>query len=242
LTENSKYNIQGVIQGDPETFVGKLSGIRALVFDWDGVFNDGTKGRYPSTYNEIDSMGINMLRFGYFLHHNLNPVTVIVTGEKNDNAIQWAKREHFHSVFLKAKNKIDILPVLRRDHGIFPEEILFIFDDIHDLSLGVACGVRILIPNPGGKMFAAYCRQNNHIDYYTANSGGNNALREISETVLHKLGLFEKTVEERIKFQGIYLEYWKIRNEVKTTVLELNYGEGQFSSPEIRKDESDTQH
>ena len=45
----------------------KLSNIKAVIFDWDGVFNSGEKGGFPSSFNEVDSMGINMLRFGYFI-------------------------------------------------------------------------------------------------------------------------------------------------------------------------------
>ena len=36
----------------------QLHGIRALVFDWDGVFNDGWKdAQGGSPFSEVDSMG-----------------------------------------------------------------------------------------------------------------------------------------------------------------------------------------
>ena len=87
----------------------KLAHIKALLFDWDGIFNSGEKGQIPSSFNEIDSMGINMLRFGYYLLHDENPVTGLVTGERNETAVKWAEREHFHAVYLKVKHKADIL-------------------------------------------------------------------------------------------------------------------------------------
>ena len=49
----------------------KLTHIKAFVFDWDGVFNNGVKNENKSSnFNEIDSMGTNMLRFSYFLKYS----------------------------------------------------------------------------------------------------------------------------------------------------------------------------
>lgn len=216
-------DIAGEIILDPEVFIKKLSNVKALIFDWDGIFNDGVKGKVPSTFNEIDSMGINMLRFGYYLIHGQNPFTAIVTGEKNETAIQWAEREHFFSVFLKVKNKADIIDLVKKGNAINPEEILFVFDDIHDLSLAKKAGVRFLVQNSGSRLFAKFCRENNYCDYITRNTGGTNALREIAETVLYTLDLFEETIKNRIEFKGIYHEYWQKRNSVKTYISELNY-------------------
>ncbi len=207
----------------PEVFIDKLSRVKALVFDWDGIFNDGVKGQIPSTFSEIDSMGINMLRFGYYLLNGYNPFTAIVTGEKNETAIQWAEREHFFSVFLNVKNKADIIDLVKKANNIQPEQILFVFDDIHDLSLAKKAGVRILVRNAGSSLFTKFCRENNYCDYITRYSGGTNALREISETVLYMLELFEKTLKLRVEFEGLYQEYWKIRNSIKTNILELQY-------------------
>jgi 3-deoxy-D-manno-octulosonate 8-phosphate phosphatase (KDO 8-P phosphatase) len=237
--ENSHQEIQGTITGRAQDLKLKLAKIKAVAFDWDGVFNNGDKGHYPSSFNEIDSMGINMLRFGYYLLNNVNPLAFIVTGEKNDIALNWAEREHFHAVYLKVKNKIDVLHLMEEKYHINRDEILFVFDDIHDLSLAMECGVKILIPNPGAQNFDALCRKMNYCDYISKNSGGQNALREISETVLFLLGLFEKTIRSRIDFQGIYFDYWQTRNAVRTEILELSYGEGSNPSPKVIKDEPD---
>ena len=51
-----------------EEIAQKFSQIKAFVFDWDGVFNTGEKnGGGSSSFNEIDSMGTNLLRFSYYL-------------------------------------------------------------------------------------------------------------------------------------------------------------------------------
>ena len=215
--------IPGEIISSEISFRDKLSHIKALLFDWDGIFNSGEKGHVPSTYNEIDSMGINMLRFGYYLLHGENPVTGIVTGEKNETALHWAEREHFHAVYFKALNKADILESFQLEYGINPGEILFVFDDIHDLSLAKKAGCSILVPNAGGRMFARYCRENKLCDYISKNSGGSNALREISEVILGLLGLFIRTVKHRAEYSETYSDYFQMRNLVKTRVQEMKY-------------------
>ena len=87
-----------------------LQSIKAFVFDWDGVFNDGRKSSdSDSTFTEIDSMGINLLRFDYWLRKKKIPMIFIVTGMKNNSAIEFSKREHFDGIFLNIKNKREAL-------------------------------------------------------------------------------------------------------------------------------------
>jgi 3-deoxy-D-manno-octulosonate 8-phosphate phosphatase (KDO 8-P phosphatase) len=215
--------IPGEITTSEIAFRDKLHHIKALLFDWDGIFNSGEKGQVPSSFNEIDSMGINMLRFGYYLLQGENPVTGIVTGARNETAIKWAEREHFHAVYLKTLHKADILESFQMEYGIQPHEILFVFDDIHDLSLSKEIGCGILVTNDGARMFQRYCKENKLCDYKTKNTGGNNALREISEVTLGLLGLFTKTVENRMTFSDIYQDYFQIRNLVKTNIREMKY-------------------
>jgi len=199
----------------------KLHHVKALLFDWDGIFNSGEKGEVPSSFNEIDSMGVNMLRFGYFLLHGENPITAIVTGARNETAIQWAEREHFHTVYLRVKHKADILETFQMEHGVRPGEMLFVFDDIHDLSLAKEVGCRMLIKNHGARMFEKYCKENKLCDYISSNTGGTNALREVSEVVLGMLGMFTKTLEHRMTFSELYREYLEMRNLSKTKIIEL---------------------
>ncbi len=223
IGKKSQHNVPGKLITPRELFTEKLKRIKALVFDWDGIFNDSSKGSGISQFNEVDSMGVNMLRFGYYLIHSQNPFTAIVTGERNETAINWAEREHFHFVHMKVKNKVDVLERITEEGSVEPGEIMFIFDDIHDLSLARECGVKILVNNFGSRLFREFCRKNKLCDYITANRGGNQALREISETVLSQLGIFEKTVKARIDFHGIYYDYYQIRNLASTNTSELDY-------------------
>jgi 3-deoxy-D-manno-octulosonate 8-phosphate phosphatase (KDO 8-P phosphatase) len=207
----------GEFTTSPGVLRDKLHNIKALLFDWDGVFNSGEKGGLPSSFNEVDSMGINMLRFGYFIMLGHIPYTAIVTGETNQAGFQWAKRERFDDVFYQVKNKVELLPVLKEKHNIEPDQVLFVFDDILDLSLAKQCGARFLVNRKANPLFNAYCIKNSLCDYLTYSSGGENAIREVSEVVLDALGKFEETIEERILFDGIYSKFLEEKTNITTS-------------------------
>ena len=181
--------------------------IKAILFDWDGVFNSGEKGGLPSSFNEVDSMGINMLRFGYYMILGRIPYTAVVTGETNQAGFKWATRERFDNVFFQVKNKVELLLVIKDEYGLEPDEVLFVFDDILDLSLAREAGVRFLVNRKANPLFNAYCVKNNLCDYITFSSGKDNAIREITEVALDSLGIFESTIEERIYYNGIYKSF-----------------------------------
>ena len=203
----------------PASLKDKLQNIKALIFDWDGVFNNGEKGEIPSTFNEVDSMGINMLRFGYYMILRHIPYTAIVTGETNQTAFKWAKRERLDNVFFQVKHKVELLAQLKREQGIEPDQVLFVYDDILDLSLAKEVGTRFLVNRKANPLFNAYCIKNNLCDYITFSSGNNNAIREISEVVLDALGKFDMTIEERIIFDGEYKRFLDEKMSKETKYL-----------------------
>ena len=203
----------------PASLKDKLQNIKALIFDWDGVFNNGEKGEIPSTFNEVDSMGINMLRFGYYMILRHIPYTAIVTGETNQTAFKWAKRERLDNVFFQVKHKVELLAQLKREQGIEPDHVLFVYDDILDLSLAKEVGTRFLVNRKANPLFNAYCIKNNLCDYITFSSGNNNAIREISEVVLDALGKFDMTIEERIIFDGEYKRFLDEKMSKETKYL-----------------------
>ncbi len=203
----------------PNTLQDKLHNIKAILFDWDGVFNSGEKGEIPSTFSEVDSMGINMLRFGYYMMLGKLPYTAIVTGETNQTAFTWAKREHLDNVFYQVKHKAELIDELKKDQNIETDQIMFVFDDILDLSLAKEVGARFLVNRKSNPLFNAYCIKNKLCDYLTYSSGNSNAIREISEVTLDAIGKFDATLNERIAFNGIYKKFITERNTIETQYL-----------------------
>jgi 3-deoxy-D-manno-octulosonate 8-phosphate phosphatase (KDO 8-P phosphatase) len=199
--------------------------IKAYVFDWDGVFNTGVKGEgISSPYYEADSMGINMLRFAYWLRQRDFAMTSIITGEQNSSAFQFAHREHFQSVYYSVKNKINALHHIRQTYGISPEQIAYIFDDILDLPVAEQCGLRFLVRRKGSPMFADYARKKNLCDYITGSTGGDFAVREVAELLLGVSGDYSNTIEERISFGFNYETYLNQRDSVSPVFFTFENG------------------
>ena len=213
MSINNDFPATGEFIENQDVIAKKLKKIKALIFDWDGVFHSGyKKSNKESSFSEADSMGINMLRFSYFLKDNTIPFTAIITGENNETADYFAKREHFDEIFLKVKNKIEILDWLTQHKGFTNEEVLFVFDDILDLSIAKVCGLRFMVNRNASFMLTSYCKKNQLCDYITKNNAENHAIREISEVAISLLGDYDQVIEKRINYDEDYLNYLEIRN------------------------------
>lgn len=186
----------------------KLKKIKAVLFDWDGVFHAGHKNENrSSTFSEADSMGVNMLRFGFWLQNKQMPIMAIISGENNITAKYWAEREHLDATFSSAKNKVEILAFLKEHHDINPNEIMFVYDDILDLSLAKEVGFRVMINRRANPLFVEYCRDQEYYDFVTHCDGGNHGVREACELTLDAMGKFVETIEKRVAFSGEYSTY-----------------------------------
>jgi 3-deoxy-D-manno-octulosonate 8-phosphate phosphatase (KDO 8-P phosphatase) len=196
---------------------GKLNSLRALILDWDGVFNDGKKANNEgSPFTEVDSMGLNMLRFSFYLKFGFTPAIFIVTGENNLPAIQLSKREHFNAVYIKVKNKSSALDHITSNFGFQNDEIGFVYDDILDLGLATVASLRFFVNRAANPLLSEYVANNKLAEYYTANNGGEYAVREVSELVIGLLGNYNEVVEQRVDYSSSYQEYLSIRNNVET--------------------------
>lgn len=199
----------------PSVFVPKLKGIRGVLFDWDGVFNNGFKsGEEGSMFSEVDAMGTNMLRYGLWKLSGKLPITAVITGETNPASQALAKREHFHTVFLQAKNKAAVFDDFCKTYGLRPDEVLFFFDDVLDLEVARRCGARVMIGRRANPMLTAFAKSNMLVDYITGSAGGEHGLREGCEMVLGLLGLYDAVISERMVFSADYKLYLSQRSEL----------------------------
>ncbi len=195
----------------------KLQGIKAIIFDWDGVFNNGQKNANGSSnFSEVDSMGTNLLRYSHFLKNKQLPLTAVISGEKNETAFYFCKREYFNYSFFKVANKINALNFICEKENLKPSEVAYFFDDVLDLSMAEVCSVRILVNQKSNPLFAEYCIKNNLVDYLTASNGGNFAVREATELLIALNDNYEKVFTDRKNSVDDYKEYIKSRNLAKT--------------------------
>jgi 3-deoxy-D-manno-octulosonate 8-phosphate phosphatase (KDO 8-P phosphatase) len=208
----------------PELFLQKLSGIKAYVFDWDGVFNDGFKDdNGSSAFSEIDAMGTNLLRFNHYLGHAGIPATAIISGEKNKAAFTLAKREHFDAVYYKIAHKADALTHFCKRMQLRSGEVAFVFDDVLDFSAAELCGLRFLLPRACNPMLINFAIQKGLVDYLTDSDGGHHAVREVSELITALSGKYDETITGRMQSSESYQKFLRKRNQPETffaTVIE----------------------
>ena len=179
----------------------KLKQVKAFVFDWDGVFNNGQKNiDGHSTFSEVDSMGVNLIRFNHHLLNKQLPVCAIITGENNQLAFSYAKRENFNAIYYKVAHKEKAILHLCKQHNISPSEVMFVFDDVLDLSVAKLVGVRMMVNRAANPLLIEYAKKNRLVDYVTYFDGNNNALRELSEMIMVMMNNYETAIDHRIKF------------------------------------------
>jgi len=209
-------NLGGQFFLSEEAWKAKLAKVKALVFDWDGVFNAGVKSQAAgSPFSEPDSMGLNMLRFSFWLQNGHLPFTAIISGENNQTALQFAQREHLDAVMLKAKNKGESLTLLLKQNQLKVEECLFVFDDILDLSAAKIATARIQVNRTANPLFSDFVDQHKLCDYRTAHAGDQHAVREISELLIGLNGNYAEVIEKRMAFEGDYQNYLNQRNAIE---------------------------
>ena len=206
----------------PEALRDKLKHIRAFVFDWDGVFNNGEKqARGSSNFSEVDSMGTNLLRFSHYLCHGQLPITAIISGERNETAFYFCERECFHYSFFKISNKAEALAYLCEKEGISPSQVAYVFDDVLDLPVAERCGLRILVNQQANPLFREYCVKHDLADYITAHPGGRFAVRETCELLIGLNDNFDAVITHRKNFDTAYTTYLGLRRETKPEVFTL---------------------
>lgn len=197
--------------------ISHLPDIKAIIFDWDGVFNNGLKtGETGSPFSEIDSMGINLLRFSWWLKTDQVLPSFIITGMNNQTALTFARREHFNGIFMNQKNKRLALSSICDLLKIKPSEAAFVFDDVIDIELATLCGLSFFVNRNANPLLTGYIKKHKIASYITAFSGGNHAVREISELLTALNGNFDRTVEMRSTFTPEYENYLGTRGKIDT--------------------------
>ena len=212
--------IGGEFVTPPDEVLQRIQKIRAVVFDWDGVFNLGLKGENaPSNFVESDSMAINLFRYFLWKKNDFRlPVAGIITGADNPTAKYFATREHFHVAFCKFRNKRHALNELSATHDLEPEQICFFFDDILDFSVAELAGLRIMVHRDGSPLTHYYARERGLVDYYTACQGGHGAIRESVEMMLGLSNAFEEVTDDRMRISQEYQQYWLQRQAIEVSL------------------------
>lgn len=211
------FTEQGLrVIGSEKELLRRLARTKAVLFDWDGVFNDGFKdAEGGSPFGEVGSMGVNLLRFALWLRNGSLPKAAVITGQHNTFAERFAQRERLHGLYMGFSNKPDAFDAFLAKHGLEADEVAFVFDDAIDLPVAARCGFRVLIGSPATAWFMEQVVERGEADLVTGNSGGNNGLREATDALIALLGNGAEVIAHRAGFTETYQRYLAERQAIE---------------------------
>lgn len=161
----------------------KLSKIKLLVCDVDGVFSDGkiymgNNGEELKTFNTLDGYGVKAIRSAgievaiitgrqsAIVQNRMSDlgITLIIQGEENKKAAVKRLKSHFK---------------LKKEH------VAAIGDDMPDVEMFEESSLGISVPN--GHPFVR-----NKAEYVTRTAGGSGAVREVCDLLLFSVNKLNK--------------------------------------------------
>src|SRR5512134_423591 len=153
-----------------------LSQIRLFATDVDGVLTDAgmyyaESGDEWKKFNTRDGMGIKLLQ-------RAGIITAIVTQERTKLVARRAEKLTIPEVHQGVMNKLSLVREMAERHGISLDQVAYIGDDVNDLETLKAVGFSAT-PADGMPGVAA------EVDYVCSKKGGEGAVREIIEMILH---------------------------------------------------------
>jgi 3-deoxy-D-manno-octulosonate 8-phosphate phosphatase (KDO 8-P phosphatase) len=158
-----------------ESLSGRLSRIRLIGFDVDGVFTDGRfylsdDGVETKAFHTQDGYGVRaLLREG---------IRVAIVSGRRSGAVEKRMAElGVEHVILGSPDKVRDFTGLADTLGVPMADTAFVGDDIPDLPLLEAVGVAIAVANAVDDI-RSVC------DHVTRSSGGHGAVREVAELLL----------------------------------------------------------
>lgn len=160
----------------------KLLNLEALVFDWEGVFNEGThQPKGLEKYSAVDALGVKMIRYAYFLTHGKNLPMAVFSVSANAGATAFCQAENGQAVYTKLTNKEEALRHFCKTNGFNANGVAYFFDDTDDLATASHAGIKIAVGRLANPIFLNYVVENNLADYISAAQGNEHAVREFSE-------------------------------------------------------------
>lgn len=154
----------------------RLKDIRLLAFDCDGVLTDGgmyyaENGEELKKFNTRDGQGLELIR-------NAGVKSALITRENSQAVRRRADKLKIDDLFLGVKDKKRAMQQLVDKYSLEPEHIAYIGDDIGDIPAMEIAGVSFAVSD-------AVDTVKKQADFLLAAKGGQGAVRELCEHILH---------------------------------------------------------
>lgn len=152
----------------------KLSAIRLVAFDVDGVFTDG---RFYLSDDGVESKAFNT-QDGFGIRQLINAgIDVAVISGRQSGAVERRMAElGVTHVVQGCKDKVAALGEIVETLGITTGQCAYVGDDVPDLPLLNTVGYSIAVAN-------AVLEVREQCDYTTSADGGHGAVREVCELI-----------------------------------------------------------
>jgi 3-deoxy-D-manno-octulosonate 8-phosphate phosphatase (KDO 8-P phosphatase) len=160
----------------PESVMAKAANIKLALFDVDGVLTDGRlqygeHGETLKTFHALDGHGLKMLE--------LAKISVGVISARQSTALKRRLDDlGVKHQFLGVNDKLAVFEKLLADLSLSAEQAAFTGDDVIDLPVMWACGLRFSVHN--GHFIVRH-----HADWVTTENGGGGAVRAICDILLY---------------------------------------------------------
>ncbi len=150
--------------------------VKLFVMDVDGTMTDGTI--YIGANGEM--MKSFDVKDGYAIYHMLpayNIIPVIITGRSSQIVAARAKELKITELHQGVSDKLAVLASIAAEHGVTPDQIAYIGDDLNDLDAISYCGYSACPADAVKEVRKA-------VKYICKSNGGRGAVREFVEYLL----------------------------------------------------------
>ncbi|MEZ4806969.1 MAG: hypothetical protein R2815_05775 [Flavobacteriales bacterium] len=124
-----------------------------------------------------------------------------------------------HALYMGFTNKPEAFDAFLEQHKLKPEEVAFVFDDVLDLPVAARCGLRIMTGSAATAWLVEQVIARGEVDIITANSGGDNGLREATDAMIALLGNGADVIAHRTAYSDTYQRYLSERQAVAPSIV-----------------------
>jgi 3-deoxy-D-manno-octulosonate 8-phosphate phosphatase (KDO 8-P phosphatase) len=167
--------------------IEKAKNIRIVIFDVDGVLTDGTLyltdgGEEIKAFNSQDGHGMKMLKAS-------GVELAIITARESRSVKLRAEDLNITLLYQGEKNKLKIFEYLVTKLKLDMSSCAYVGDDLIDLPVMTRCGLSICVPSSPTLV-------KKHAHYVTNSEGGQGAVREVCEMIMHSQGTLDAQLEK----------------------------------------------
>jgi len=172
-----------------EKFLKKLSQIKIVISDVDGILTDGTisvsKNQEFKTFHVEDALATSLLKLADI------PVSFISArvSEATTARLDELKIKHYFQGYI---NKVSALDKILDIYNLNYNDVLYIGDGFVDIPVMEKVGFSISVPN-------AHLEVKEFSDFVTKKSGGEGVLVEVTKYLLKSKGIYDHIFQKMRK-------------------------------------------